>query len=145
MCAHTHIKCLRAHTPVHTYMMCRGTRVLENMQGHRRVHACIYIQCMHASGWQSIFFLTPATSCNTSLSGSLSPPIRICALVIRGGLRQKVEQSWHELPSGNRKGEVVLGGATAGVFAGCNLCTQQHPNDNWRERWWLNIQILRRN
>lgn len=54
-----------------------------------------YIQCMRTNGWQGIFFLTPATSCNTSLSGSLPPPIRICTLVIRGGLRQKVEQTWH--------------------------------------------------
>ena len=98
-----------------------GTHVQKKTCGGPDVCMHAYIQCMHTDGWQSIFFLTPATSCNTSLSGSLSPPIRICALVIRRGLLQKVEQSWHQLPSGSSKGEVVRGGvvvAVAGVITG---------------------------
>lgn len=110
---------------------CRGTDVC--------MHA--YTLCMHANGWQSIFFLTPATSCNTSMSGSLSPPIRICALVIRGGLRQK---SWAVLtpaPQWEQKRWSCAGRCHAGVFAGCSLCTQQHLNDTWRGRWWFNITL----
>lgn len=95
----------------HTHQMFMSTHTQGRAEGHTWRKTCgaidvcmhAYIQCMHANGWQSIFFLTPATSCNTSLSGSLSPPIRICALVIRRGLRQKVEQPWHQFPSGSWK------------------------------------------
>lgn len=47
----------------------------------------------HAHQWlaKPLSSLTNATSCNTSLSGSLSPPICICTLVTHGGPRQK---SW---------------------------------------------------
>lgn len=140
--AHIHTSNIWERTHKHTHKWWGEGRTFGKTRRDADMCMHAYIQCMHASGWQSIFFLTPATSCNTSLSRSLSPPIRICALVIRGGLCQKVEQSWHQLPAGNRKGEVVLGGAVPGVIPECALCTPQHPNDNWREKLKFNIQIL---
>lgn len=91
-CEHVHTQILDICERMHP-RTCRGAHVQKKTSRATDVCMHAYIQCMHASVCQSIFFLTPATSCNTSLSGSLSPPIRICALVIHGGLCQKVELS----------------------------------------------------